>query len=272
MFEGGWPGSARAAPESAIGADPVLPLVEFWERYVRSRTLRLRNLLVESYHRLVRETLRHLRPRPPTRLDRDDLASAGVFGLLRAIERFDPNRGVRFETFAGRWVRGAILEEVRRADPWPRKWRERSARLEEACARLRERHGREPTDGEIARALRVSLESYRAGYAPLRGRELLFSPVSLASEEAAPSSGAATVPASEEPPYERLARQELLDLALSLLDPRERAILHLRYFEGCSMGEIGARVGLHGSRVCRIHARALARMRARLRSRAWEAA
>ena len=69
MFQGGWPGSARAAPESAIKVGPVLPLVAFWERFVRSRTLRLRNLLVESYHRLVRETLRHLRPRPPARFD-----------------------------------------------------------------------------------------------------------------------------------------------------------------------------------------------------------
>ncbi|MCI0588561.1 MAG: sigma-70 family RNA polymerase sigma factor [Planctomycetes bacterium] len=271
MFEGGWPGSARAAPESAFGGSPVLPLVEFWERFVRSRTLRLRNLLVESYHRLVRETLRHLRPRPSARFDRHDLESAGVFGLLRAVERFDPDRGVRFETFAGRWVRGAILEEVRRADPWPRKWRERSARLEEACARFRDRHGREPTDGELARALRVSLERYRSGYARLRDRELPVFP-RLFGEEDPSSGGAAALPANAEPPYERLARRELLDLALSLLDSRERAILHLRYFEGCSMGEIGARVGLHESRVCRIHAQALARIRARLRSRAWEAA
>ncbi len=271
MSQGGWPGSARAAPKSAMGEGPVLPLVAFWERFVRNRTLRLRNLLVESYHRLVRETLRHLRPRPPLLFDRDDLESAGVFGLLRAVERFDPDRGVKFETFAGRWVRGAILEEVRRADPWPRKWRERSARLEEACVRFRDRHGREPTDEELARALHVSLERYRAGYSRLRDRELPLSPRFLGEEEDPPS-GEAALPASAEPPYERLARRELLDLALSLLDERERAILRLRYFEGFSMGEIGARVGLHGSRVCRIHARALARIRARLRSRAWEAA
>ncbi|MGH7150629.1 MAG: sigma-70 family RNA polymerase sigma factor, partial [Planctomycetota bacterium] len=186
MFLGGSPGFARAAPESAMGVGPVLPLVASWEGFVRSRTLRLRNLLVESYRRLVRETLRHLRPRPPIRFDREDLESAGLFGLLRAVERFDPGRGVRFETFAGRWVRGAILEEVRRADPWPRKWRERSARLEEACARFRERHGREPTDEELARALRVSLERYRAGYARLRGRELPSSPRFFGEEEGPP--------------------------------------------------------------------------------------
>ncbi|HET6204423.1 MAG TPA: sigma-70 family RNA polymerase sigma factor [Planctomycetota bacterium] len=271
MDEGGWPGSRTAIP-GASGRDPRrpeggVPWAPLWECYVRTRRLALRNLLVESYLGLVRETLRHLRP--PRGFDREDLESAGVFGLLRAVDRFDPDRGVRFETFAGRWVRGAILEEMRRADPWPRRWRERSARMESAIARLRDRHRREPTDEELAGGLSVSAERYRALYAGLRGRELFFLPRFLTEEETEGEEAPAT---DLEGPFEPLARRDLLDLALSLLDARERTILRLRYLEDRTLGEIGERVGLHASRVCRIHAEALARLRARLKSRAWEAA
>jgi len=231
-----------------------------WGMYARTRRDSARNRLAVSYLGLVAETLRRRAPRPPRPLEPADLEAAGIFGLLRAIERFDPGRGVKFETFAARWVSGAIREELRRADPRPRRWRERYARLDLAMMYLRERLGREPTDGEIARRLGVTLRRYRTVYGawlhrPANGTAL---PPGDPGEEGGEGAVADT---REEAPFEALARRDLLDRALRALGPRERRILRLRFFEERTMREIGHRVGLHETRVCKILAESLERMK-----------
>lgn len=241
-----------------------------WERYRKTRRHSVRNLLAVAYRQVVADNLRRLAPHPPRTLEAADLEAAGIFGLLRAIERFDASRGVKFETFAARWVRGAILEELRRVDPWPRRWRERYARRDLAFARLRERLGREPTDGEIARTLGVTLHRYRAVYGPwlerpANGVELpTFSAGGDATEGGVEGAVADT---REESPFDALVRRDLLDRALRALGPRERAILKLRFFEDRTMREIGDRVGLHETRVCKILAESLERMKVCLAGR-----
>src|SRR5580765_8543308 len=127
-----------------------------WRRYRESRDGLLRNQLMEFYLPLVRYTADRISAKLPSEVDVDDLVSAGIFGLLDAIEAFDLERGVKFETYCSPRIRGAILDELRTMDWVPRLVRSRAHKLENATKTLRAELGRVPSEDELAKQLAVN--------------------------------------------------------------------------------------------------------------------
>src|SRR5512147_1473202 len=132
-------------------------IVALWTEYKRTRERALRNRLMENYLPLVRYTAERIAAKLPSEVDTEDLVSAGLFGLLDAIEAFDLDRGVKFETYCSPRIRGAILDELRSMDWVPRLVRNRSQKIDGASKQLEMELGRAPTQDEIAKRLQVPM-------------------------------------------------------------------------------------------------------------------
>ncbi len=239
---------------------------ELWRRFLRGRTPEARNRLVEEYLPLVRAVAARVSLRLPRHVDPDDLRSAGVFGLVNAIEHFDPRRGVKFETFCRKRVGGAMLDELRRQDWIPRDARERAEQLRRAVAALREDLGREPGNREVAQALGLSMEEFQEALLDVA----FASRIPLELEGAYGRGGEERrdhiepVDGFPEPP-DVVFRRELIGLVERYLSKRERSIVHSYYHDEQTMKRIGKGLRLSESRVCQMHMRMLHRLKARLR-------
>ena len=139
-------------------ADHAAPL---WRNYVQSRSIADRNALVTWYFPIVPPIANRMRLRLINEVSVDDLISAGSFGLLDAVRKFDPDRGAKFSTFSLPRIRGAMLDELRKADWVPRLVRQNVKSLDRAVAALTERYGRAPTDRELARYLKMKIAAFR---------------------------------------------------------------------------------------------------------------
>jgi len=240
-----------------------------WRRFRATRDPALRDLLIRQTIGLVRRVAGRLALRLPPHLEVDDLESAGIPGLLAAIESYDPEAHVEFAAFATARIRGAILDELRSLDPLPRSLREKGREIERAVARLQQRMVRPPTDDEIAGELGISLESYHRTLLELRGGlhvslESGWGGDGERSEEPSLSDGATP------DPWQHLAlkeRRRLLAAVIDELPAKERTVLSLYYFDELTMKEIGAVLEVSESRVSQIHSAALLRIRARLQRR-----
>ena len=234
-----------------------------WEAYRKRPADEERNLLVEAYQSLVREVVRRFASRLPRSVDRGDLQTAGSVGLISAIEGFDPSRGVRFESYCELRVKGALLDELRTQDWLPRPWRQRVEQRKRALEGLRAELGRTPADDEVASYLGLSLEDYlRIFGTGIPSAPTGSMPVEDGDGDVAPLLD--VVPdESCEPPGERLTRDELLHLVAQRLTEQEYRIVYLKYWEELPMREIGELTGLSESRVCKIHARLISRLRER---------
>ncbi len=135
-------------------------VTELWREFKEHPTTEMRNHLVERYLPLVKYNAERIWQRLPEGVDLDDLISAGVFGLMDAIDAFDLSRGVKFETYCVPRIRGAMLDELRTMDWVPRLVRSKATKMEEARKQLEARHGRPPTDVELAEQLGIPMDEY----------------------------------------------------------------------------------------------------------------
>jgi RNA polymerase sigma factor for flagellar operon FliA len=240
-------------------------LDKLWKEYKATGDPRLKNQLAEEYLPVVRYHAERLAERLPNNVQVEDIASAGIFGLLDAIDKFDLSRGVKFETYCAGRIRGAMLDELRAMDWVPRQTRARANRLEQTYARLEKEHGRPPTDMELAEALGVSLEELDAIYKDVSGASV----ASLQRRSHAKEEDLLAVEIREdariEGPLDAAARKDFLEYVQKNLTAKERYILMLYYFDELTLKEIGAILGLSESRVCQIHARVLTKLRHYLR-------
>src|SRR6187397_2048616 len=133
---------------------------EVWIEYKKAKDEMLRNILMENYLHLVRYNAERIHIKLPDEVELDDLMSAGIFGLMDAIEAFDLDRGVKFETYCAPRIRGAILDELRSMDWVPRLVRSRAHKLDGASKQLEVELGRAPTNEEIAKRLQVPMAEY----------------------------------------------------------------------------------------------------------------
>ncbi len=258
------------AEPSELAAQPVHspdPVSEhMWEVYRALPTVEHRNQLVEYYKPLADKTVRRFAVRLPRRVDRGDLDTAANLGLMSAIGGFDPERGVRFESYCERRIRGALLDELRSQDWLPRPWRQRVERRKRVLEALRARSNRKPRDEEVARAMGMTLEVYSQVF----GVGLPGAP-SGASLTADPNGeffdGLDVVPDMRHAaPGEKLTREELFLLVAERLSAKEARIIFLKYWRELPMREIGEMTGLSESRVCKIHAKLIGRLRDRFLS------
>jgi len=252
----------HAGPTVASAVDTLAAL---WLDRGGPRDRTVRDLLVAHYGPLVRAVAARMAVGLPASVEVSDLVQAGVFGLLDAIARFDPTRGIRFETYAAQRIRGAMLDELRAQDWVPRTVRSRIREIERTREQLERRLGRAPDRREIAAELGLPLrELVRAGQ-----HRRLVSVEALA--ESASSVAESVVDESAPDPAEVFALQEThreLAAAVRLLDERDRLVVQLYYVENRTLAEIGRLLGVTESRVCQLHARMVVRLRGRLEERA----
>ena len=198
----------------------------------------------------------------PNSIDIGDLVQDGVLGLIDAAHRFDEDRGIKFETFAERRVRGAMIDALRR-DAWPRGVRRVRRELEAAREELRRELGAEPTLSDLAR--RVGSDEARLERTIVR-INTIESTSPLANFDSIDSASLPAVLVPSEPPspdrvYEQTEVRERVREALAQLPPRERRIVSLYYFGEVTMKQIGEEIGVNESRVSQLHARAIERLR-----------
>ncbi len=260
------PSNARVTPDEGprrAGVELPEQADELWLRYRRGHDDRARNDLVEAYQPLIGEIVRRFAMRLPRSVDRGDLSTAANVGLMSAIESFDHTRGVRFESYCERRIKGALLDELRTQDWLPRPWRNRIERHKRVLEALRSECGREPSDGEVARAMRLAAGEYQQ----LFGIGLPGQPAGSVHPEEDDDAHSLEVVAdlTVGSPDDRLTREELLRLVAQKLTDQEYRIVYLKYWEELPMREIGQLTGLSESRVCKIHARLLERLKDRFR-------
>lgn len=242
---------------------PAADVRRLWARYARTRSEDDRNCLMEHYMPLVRRIAQHIHGKLPREVELDDLVSAGVFGLMYAITAFNPRRKVKFETYCGNRIRGAILDELRSWDWVPRLARRRHHQLREAQHDLEMQLGRAPSDEELAARLNVSPRELRKimGEGNLVRVLPLGKPAGDGSTDA--SAEQCFAQSAEEPRFSAAEKEDVRRI-IKELSRAERLIVLLYYVEQMTMKQIGRTLDLSESRVSQMHSAIMARLRVRL--------
>lgn len=256
----------RVSREHKVTSFPNMDeLKEAWREYKLTGDQTLRNRLVEHYLYLVRYTAERIGAKLPEEVDVDDLMSAGIFGLVDAIDAFDLERGVKFETYCAPRLRGAMLDELRNMDWVPRLVRSRATHIERTVRTLEVELGRIPNREEMAKKLGIST----AQFEKYQRDATAVAQVPLASRAADQDgtremSEVDVVPDTRgTDPVEEAQKNDLKDV-VSKLSRDERLILVLYYYEQMTMKEIGATLDLSESRVSQMHSAILERLKDRI--------
>jgi len=249
-----------------------LDIDQVWEQFHKTHDDYHRNLLMEHYRDIVRYSAERLHAKLPEKVELDDLISAGIFGLMDAIDAFDPERGVRFETYCSARIKGSILDELRSMYWVPRLVRARAHRLLRATNALELHLGRKPTEDEIAKELGLNM----ADFTRLQKDANAVGQVSLNTKY---SDGDGEKDVREidiikdersENPFVEVQKRDLKNLLTKGLTRAERLIIVLYYYEEMTMKEIGATLDLSESRVSQMHSSIIDRLKAQLNLRRTE--
>ncbi len=217
---------------------------------------------VELVHYVVGRVAVHL----PDGVDREDLVSAGLIGLIKAVDRYDPTRGIKFRTYASTVIRGEVMESLRSEDWAPRSIRRRTRRLEQTVMRLQDRLGRQPTDREISSALEMDIDEYYELLSQT-SRTNIASLQDIFDRPDSEGTASAEIPdpseyANPESVMEDKSLMRVVSEAVKQLPERDRFVIGLYYQEGLTLSEIGEILDVTESRVCQIHTQAIVRLRA----------
>ena len=217
---------------------------------------------------MVRFLALRMRERLPQQVEMEDLISAGIVGLMDAMQKFDPAKKVQFRSYAQFRVRGAILDSLRALDWGPRDLRRKGRAVEEAIRAVSARQGHAPTEHEVAAEMGLDLAAYQLLLGELSGLEV--GSLHAAPQDDAGVEALAMLPAGpEDDPFLQCQSSEmrrLLATAIAGLPERERMVLTLYYYEELTMREVGATLGVVESRVSQLHSSAMARLRVALRA------
>jgi RNA polymerase sigma factor FliA len=237
-----------------------------WHAYRREGQRVARDELIVHYAPLVHFVAGRVAAGLPSSVDRGDLVSYGIFGLIDAIERFDADRGYQFETYAVARIRGHMLDELRKLDWVPRSVRRKARELDDVCSRLEAELHRAPNDAELARALGCTLGEVQRDLSQVALVNLVTFDAAVAASadgDAALSIGDVLV-VDEDGPGEVIELAEMrrtLAEAIERLSERERSVVALYYHDGLTLAEIGEVLGVTESRVCQIHSKAVMQLR-----------
>ncbi|MEM3112628.1 MAG: FliA/WhiG family RNA polymerase sigma factor [Candidatus Anstonellales archaeon] len=238
-----------------------------------------RDKMIQTYAPMIKFIAHRLAMRLPPHISIEDLMSAGMIGLIDAISKYDPQKNVKFETYAEFRIRGAMLDELRSLDWVPRSVRQKSSKIERLIERLEKEKGRAVKEEEIASALGMSLEEYYELMKEMMGLPLL---------EIKGFGKGSSMPSEEEilqllldekeenDPFHNISLKELkgyLAKAIQDLNEKEQLILSLYYYEELTLKEIGEVLGLTESRICQLHNHILIKLRAKLKhylKESWE--
>jgi len=252
----------------------AIELRDLWRRYKGSGDVHARERLVVAYSPLVKYVAGRMASGLPAHVEESDLISYGLVGLINAIERFELEREIKFETYAITRIKGSIIDELRSLDWVPRSVRAKARQIERANAKLEHELQRAPTDEEMARALEMSLEEFQDALLQISNSTVAaldelwtvsdstgdqVSLLDTLTDESAPDPAAA------------MDQTELKDRvadAIARLPEREKLVVALYYYENLTLREIGEVLGVTESRVSQLHTKAVLRLKSRLQSEA----
>jgi RNA polymerase sigma factor FliA len=241
-----------------------------WRQYKSSRDQAVRDRLILTYAPLVKYVAGRLGSGLPAHVDEGDLVSYGLLGLIGAIERYDPDRDVKFETYAIARIKGSIIDELRAMDWVPRSVRSRAREIERAIADLESKLGRAPNDEEIAGKLGLSQEELDDSLSEI-SRSSISALDELWTVQGSSGDQVALIDTIEDThgpePQSALDQSEVKEMiadAISRLPEREKLVITLYYYEELTLREIGEVLGVTESRVSQLHTKAILRLKARL--------
>jgi RNA polymerase sigma factor for flagellar operon FliA len=262
--------SGRMAHAPAAPALQVLPNgPELWRLYQQQSGDNTENALVECYLPLVGSILNRLGGTLPEEVDREDLYSAGLLGLLTALRKFNPATGVPFDSYARQRIRGAMLDEIRRMDWVPRAIRSKSKQFQQASSQLEQKLGRSPTKAESAKAMNFTMVEYDELMEEIRPAQ--FIRLDSAGEndlEGGPALGEAFTQPDQLNPFDQASTSELKQVIFEKLKQMpeiQQRVLTLYYVEGLYMHEIATVLKLTEGRICQIQSQAIQSLRGYLK-------
>lgn len=243
-----------------------------WTRFRKTNDSQMREKLLADYLPLVKNVAGRMAAGFPKSVELNDLINTGVIGLIEAFNNFDPERGVKFETFAVPRIRGAILDELRALDWVPRSTRSKARSIEKAVNKLENELGRDPTDQEIARTLKISMEDLRFAMKDVSVTSLLSLDELICREDdnrqvprIETVENSTSVDVLDD--MEKMELRIFLMHAISSLSEQERLVVSLYYYEELTLKEIGEIMLISESRVSQIHTRAVSRLRSMIRDK-----
>jgi RNA polymerase sigma factor for flagellar operon FliA len=246
----------------------AVELRELWQRYKEEGDEKARERLVVAYSPLVKFIAGRMASGLPAHVEESDLISYGLLGLIGAIERFDLDRDIKFETFAVARVKGAIIDELRSLDWVPRSVRARARQVEKAHAALEAKLGRAPTDDEMAEKLEITVDEFQDALLQIANSSVLALDDLWTFADPEGGSQVSVLDTIEDPgavdPFSEAQTAELKDRladAIESLPERERLVVALYYYENLTLREIGEVLGVTESRVSQLHTKAVIGLR-----------
>jgi RNA polymerase sigma factor for flagellar operon FliA len=271
------PGPITPGPGRTVNGRPVREpkpvdpaLEELWREFKAEGDGDVREKLILHYAPLVKYVAGRVGVGLPPNIEQADLVSYGIFGLIDAIEKFDINRAIKFETYAISRIKGAIIDELRSIDWIPRSIRSKAREVERAYAALEARLHRTPTEPEVAAELGIKLDDLHAifGQVSFVNVVALDELLNVNGEKGDKVSLVDTLEdtRAEDPVrvFESQETKHLLARAINMLPEREKIVVTLYYYEGLTLAEIGQVLGVTESRICQMHTKAVLQLRAKL--------
>ena len=245
-----------------------IPEEELWINYKKTRNIKIRDYLIQKYSPLVHYVVRKINLGKTGTLEADDLIGFGSFGLMDAIDKFDPAKNVKFKTYAVTRIRGSIYDELRSIDWVPRSVRQKAKAVEQAINAVEARTGRTAEDQEIANEMGIDIREFYTMMTKISGTTMLSldnnpypgtdDKISMIDTIESPSS------INPDVSVEREAVKELVIKGINELPEKEKKVLILYYYEDLTLKEIGEVLNVTESRVSQLHTKAIIRLRAKL--------
>jgi RNA polymerase sigma factor for flagellar operon FliA len=242
---------------------------ELWKEYKRTNDPKIREVFVHQYSPLVKYVAGKVKMGMPQNIEFEDLVGYGVFGLLDAIEKFDPTRDIKFKTYAVTRIRGAIYDELRAIDWVPRSIRQKAKELENAIGKLENKLGRVAKDEEIAQQLGIPVEEFHNILLKLSGTTLVsINDAWFTSDDNDKVSIIETIQSPMELNPDTMAEREevkkMIVKTIEELPEKEKKVLILYYYEDLTLKEIGEVLNVTESRVSQLHTKSIMRLRSKL--------
>ncbi|HEX4777537.1 MAG TPA: RNA polymerase sigma factor WhiG [Acidimicrobiia bacterium] len=249
--------------------DAAALVADLWQQYKTGGTREARERLILHYSPLVKFVAGRVAAGLPQNIEQADLVSYGIFGLIDAIDKFDPARGFKFETYAISRIKGAIIDELRSIDWVPRSVRSKARAIERAYSKLENELRRTPEDSEVASELDMTEGEFAQTLSQISfvGLVALDELLSAGAERGNSTTVGDTIADSAHDPVQAFELDEMKHVladAINRMPDRERLVLTLYYYEGLTLSEIGEVLGVTESRVCQIHTKAIFQLRGRL--------
>jgi RNA polymerase sigma factor FliA len=248
--------------------DDTSGIERLWAEYKSSGSREARDKLIVHYSPLVKYVAGRVSVGLPQNIEQADLVSYGIFGLIDAIDKFDTERNIKFETYAIARIKGAIIDELRSIDWVPRSVRAKARSVEKAYATLEANLLRTPSDAEVAAEMGISEDDLQTIFNQISFVGLVALDEMLSGGERGESTTLGdTIPDKGEGPvaaFEVEEMKQILASAINRLGDREKVVLTLYYYEGLTLNEIGEVLGVTESRVCQIHTKAVLQLRSKM--------